>query len=296
MEIVSPSNWMSSSYSGSDAEVRASTVCLALWVIFADKGPTLCHASILNGRQRVISPASAALGPCLRAPVQFSFTSFLFHCKNGYDCSALIEETETARLRWQSVAIVLIASLALISWIGLHARSHSLSVRAYFDDARGLHAGATVDIAGVAVGSVSSVRVRPELRDNPAEVVLLLKTPYELNIPEDSMVLVERAGILGDAIAVIDISQAKGQPIHSGATLRTVSSHEMTSQQAIDCLNRIANHQSCDLSNPKQDIRIPPTKSAHSLHKELMAAPGSPFRLIAKCWFTFLPSVSFTLC
>jgi ABC-type transporter Mla subunit MlaD len=123
--------------------------------------------------------------------VQFSLTSFLFRCENGYDCSALIEETETARLRWQSIAIVLIASLALISWIVLHSRSHSVSVKAYFDDARGLHAGAAVNIAGVAVGNVSSVRIRPELRDNPAEVVLLLNTPYELKIPEDSTVSVE---------------------------------------------------------------------------------------------------------
>lgn len=186
------------------------------------------------------------------------FYAVLFHCENGYDCSALSEET--ARLRWQSIAIVLIASLVLISWIVLHSRSHSLSVRAYFDDARGLHAGATVNIAGVAVGNVSSVRIRPELRDNPAEVVLLLNTPYELKIPEDSTVSVERAGILGDAIAVINISEAKGQPIRSGATLRTVHSHEVTSQQAIDCLNRIANHQPCDLFNPKQDTKIPSTK------------------------------------
>ena len=186
------------------------------------------------------------------------FYVVLFHCENGYDCSALIEET--APLRWQSIAIVLIASLVLISWIVLHSRSHSLSVRAYFDDARGLHAGATVNIAGVAVGNVSSVRIRPELRDNPAEVILLLNTPYELKIPEDSTVSVERAGILGDAITVIDISQAKGHPIHSGATLRTVPSHEITSQQAIDCLNRIANHQPCGLFNPTQDAKIPPTK------------------------------------
>lgn len=182
----------------------------------------------------------------------------LFHCENGYDCSALIEET--ARLRWQSIAIVLIASLALLGWIVLHSRSHSLSVTAYFDDARGLHAGSPVNIAGVVVGNVSSVRIRPELRDNPAEVVLLLDTPYELKVPEDSTVSVEKAGILGDAVAVIDISEAKGQPIHSGATLRSVPSHEMTSQQAIDCLNRIANHQSCGFFNPKQDTRVRPTK------------------------------------
>jgi ABC-type transporter Mla subunit MlaD len=100
----------------------------------------------------------------------------------------------------------------------------------------------------------------PELHDNPAEVVLLLNTPYELKIPEDSTVSVESAGILGDAIAVIDISQAKGQPIHSGATLRTVPYHEITSQQAIDCLNRIANHQPCSLLNPKQDTNTAPKK------------------------------------
>ena len=110
------------------------------------------------------------------------------------------------------------------------------------------------------MGNVASVRIRPELRDNPAEVVLLLDTPYELKVPEDSTVSAERAGILGDAVAVIDIHQAKGQPIHSGATLRTVPSHEMTSQQAIDCLNRIANHEPCGFFIPKQETKIQPTK------------------------------------
>ena len=212
--------------------------------------------SILNGSNPLFRCFSGS--GLLPASFLAIFYVVLFRCENGYDCSALIEET--ARLRWQSIAIVVIASLALVGWIVLHSRSHSLSVTAYFDDARGLHAGSLVSIAGVAVGNVSSVRIRPELRDNPAEVVLLLNTPYELKVPEDSTVSVERAGILGDAVAVIDISEAKGQPIHSVATLRTVPSHEITSQQAINCLNRIANHQPCGLFNPEQDGKIPPKK------------------------------------
>lgn len=169
--------------------------------------------------------------------------------------TALIEEN--ARLRWQSIAIVVIASLILIAWIVLHSRSHALSLNAYFEDARGLHAGAPVEIAGVTVGTVASVRIRPELRDHPAEAVLLLNTPYELKIPDDATVSVERAGLLGDAFAVIDISQAKGQPIRSGATLKTVLSHEVKPQEATDCLNRIASHQPCELTNTKQDTSTP---------------------------------------
>ena len=159
---------------------------------------------------------------------------------------------ERTRFHWQSTAIVLIASLALITWFVLHSRLHTLNLKAYFADAHGLLAGAPVSVAGVRVGSITSVRVRPDLRENPAEVVLQLNTPYELEIPQDATVSVESAGILGDAFAEIDISHANGPTVHDGATLKTVPSRDITSRQPADCVSNLANHQPCSLSRNKE--------------------------------------------
>lgn len=145
---------------------------------------------------------------------------------------------ERVRFHWQSTAIVLIASLALIAWFVLHSRLHTLNLKAYFADAHGLRAGSPVNIAGVAVGSVTSVRIRPELRENPAEVIMLVNTPYELKIPDDATVSVESEGILGGESAAIDISHANGPPINDGATLKTAPSRDITSQQAAGCIKQ----------------------------------------------------------
>ncbi len=70
-------------------------------------------------------------------------------------------------------------------------------VRVYFANAMSLRAGAPVRLAGGDIGSVESVRARPELKEAPAEVVLLLTPAYELNIPSDSTVSLETEGVLG---------------------------------------------------------------------------------------------------
>jgi phospholipid/cholesterol/gamma-HCH transport system substrate-binding protein len=119
---------------------------------------------------------------------------------------------ETVYFRWQSIVIVLIASLALITWFVLHSRLHTLKLKAYFSEASGLKPGAAVSIAGINVGTVTSVRVRPELRDHPAEVQMELQTNYELSIPNDAVVSVETAGIVGESFAQIDIKNCHRPP------------------------------------------------------------------------------------
>jgi ABC-type transporter Mla subunit MlaD len=55
-------------------------------------------------------------------------------------------------------------------------------VKAYFTNASGLRDGANVRVAGVDVGSVKSVRVRPELKEEPVEVVMVLNPRYEVSV------------------------------------------------------------------------------------------------------------------
>ena len=109
--------------------------------------------------------------------------------------------------------IVVVAVLVLIMVFG-RARlwTHRLEVRAYVQDAQGLHAGAPVRLAGVQIGSVRSVRALPEKRENPAEVVMILRTPNELKIPKDSVVSLATAGVLGETFAEINVQNASAPP------------------------------------------------------------------------------------
>src|SRR5258708_256005 len=104
-----------------------------------------------------------------------------------------------------SLTIVAIAVVgAAIAFALARPSGHSLDIKCYFKDAEGLRPGAKVRLAGVEVGIVTSVRVRPEFRDHPAEVVMILQTPYELKVPDDAVVTLESAGVLGATYAQIN--------------------------------------------------------------------------------------------
>ena len=107
---------------------------------------------------------------------------------------------------------MIVFGLAVIFLTFAKHTQHQLELKTYFRDAHGLRAGAPVQVAGVDVGRIIEVRVRPDLKQQPAEVVLLLQTPYKLEIPSDSVVLLSHAGLLGETYAEVDIHSASGPP------------------------------------------------------------------------------------
>lgn len=148
-----------------------------------------------------------------------------------------------------TIALVAVAGVA-IAFTLARPSSHSLVIKCYFKDGEGLRPGARVRLAGVEVGTVSSVRVRPELRDHPAEVVLMLQTPYELRVPNDAVVVLESAGVLGETYPQINIQDARGAALKSGEELKTRPSERPTPQQWLDCFSNVVDHKPCDL-HPK---------------------------------------------
>lgn len=116
---------------------------------------------------------------------------------------------------------------------------HKIVVRAYFANAMSLRAGAPVRLAGVDVGSVESVRARPEMKEAPAEVVMLLTPAYELSIPSDATVSVETAGVLGQTYVDIDVAHASGAPISSNAVLKTIATPQLTTQEVLEKFSEI---------------------------------------------------------
>lgn len=132
------------------------------------------------------------------------------------------------------VAIIVISVGALFLFGRARLSGHRIELKANFLDAQGLRAGASVRVAGVDVGSVTSVRVRPELRDNPAEIVMGLRTPYELKIPRDSIVSLATAGVLGPTFVEIDVTGASGEPATNGTVLKARETEAPSTQQLID--------------------------------------------------------------
>src|SRR5579872_7131107 len=76
-------------------------------------------------------------------------------------------------LRISALVAVAVAALLVLVVVGW-PMPHRLTVKAYFSIVGGLHEGATVRLAGVDIGTVKSVHVRPELGQEPVEVVMML--------------------------------------------------------------------------------------------------------------------------
>src|SRR5438270_4001867 len=129
---------------------------------------------------------------------------------------------------------ILASSAALFVAQSPRYKDHTLEFRTYFQDAQGLRRGAPVRLAGVDVGTVTSVHARPEFKDHPAEVTLSLHTPYVLHVPADATVSLESAGILGPTLAEIDVRNASGAPISNGGVLKSVSLGRLSTEQLLD--------------------------------------------------------------
>jgi phospholipid/cholesterol/gamma-HCH transport system substrate-binding protein len=137
------------------------------------------------------------------------------------------------------LALIVVAGLVLVSFAVFRtarSTSYRLHVKTYFRTANSLKAGALVRVDGVDVGSVTSVRVRPELGEHPVEVLISVSTPYPLNIPNDSTASLSTAGVLGETLVDIDTRKAQGLPVADGSAL---SSLEPTAAHLSDALGRV---------------------------------------------------------
>lgn len=94
-------------------------------------------------------------------------------------------------------------------------------LKSCFSDVQGLKEGALVNIAGVEVGIVRSVRANPQNKTCPAEVKMALSTPYDLRVPQDAVAAIETTGLLGQSYIDIDVSQASGAPIENYGYLKS---------------------------------------------------------------------------
>jgi phospholipid/cholesterol/gamma-HCH transport system substrate-binding protein len=115
-------------------------------------------------------------------------------------------------------SVTLAALVFLISGTsGLFTRKATLTT--YFDNAEGLRQGQPVDLQGVAIGNVRSVRVVPGRPLDPVEVVIRINANYLQFIHEDSKATVMTAGVLGESFVDIDSKGAKLPLVKDGGVL-----------------------------------------------------------------------------
>ena len=146
------------------------------------------------------------------------------------------------RLRPILLIVAVIAIVGALFFVVRPLRTRNqITFVSYFADARGLKTGARVEIAGVQVGHVESVRLRTERPESPAEVVIVIEDPQAMRIPSDAVVTLPSDGVLGPTYANIDIRSTSGAPIGNGGVLRSRAIETVTTKQLLDKLNGIAN-------------------------------------------------------
>jgi len=114
----------------------------------------------------------------------------------------------------------------------------------YFDNAEGIRTGQPVDLQGVAIGNVKSVKVVPGRPLSPVQVVMRVNKDFQQFIHEDSKATIETAGVLGESFVDIDSKTSTKPIVKDGAELppgnapgiSDVVKSSQTSLQNIDTL------------------------------------------------------------
>ncbi|HEX3586441.1 MAG TPA: MlaD family protein [Candidatus Angelobacter sp.] len=98
----------------------------------------------------------------------------------------------------------------------------------YFDNAEGLRPGQPVDLQGVGIGNVQSVRVVQGRQIDPVQVIMRINSRFQPFIHEDSTATITTAGVLGESFVDIDSRSAKGPVVKDGSNIRPGSAPSVT--------------------------------------------------------------------
>ncbi len=118
------------------------------------------------------------------------------------------------------VLVALLVFLGLIYLLGARARLFEAKYTLYadFTEVGGLVEGATVRLAGVQIGRVSSVRL-PGQPGGKVRVGMRIASRYADRVRRNSVVRIETQGLLGDKIVEITVGSASEAPVRPGEVL-----------------------------------------------------------------------------
>ncbi len=146
--------------------------------------------------------------------------------------------------------VVIIALLALTALVFLMSGSTGgfftgkLTLRSYFENAAGIKVGAPVNLEGVTIGNVKSIRIVPSRKLTPVEVVMKVSKKYVAGLHTDSKAGLDTVGVLGDTVVDINSKQAVGPEVKNNDELGTTENPNLSdviksSQGTIEQLNTI---------------------------------------------------------
>lgn len=156
-------------------------------------------------------------------------------------------------VQWSQLKVgvlVIVALLSLTALIFLMSGSTGgiltgkITLRSYFENAAGLKVGAPVNLEGVTVGSVKTIRIIPERKLTPVEVTMKISERYARDIHEDSKTTLDTVGVLGDTVVDIDSKHSIGPQVKNNDELGTTESPNLSdviksSQGTIEQVNTI---------------------------------------------------------
>jgi phospholipid/cholesterol/gamma-HCH transport system substrate-binding protein len=158
------------------------------------------------------------------------------------------QEVQWSQLKVGVLVIVALAALTALVFLmsgssgGLFAGK--ITLRSYFENAAGLKIGAPVNLEGVTIGNVKSIRIAPERKLTPVEVIMKISDRYTTDVHEDSKTSLNTIGVLGDTVVDIDSKRAIGPRVKNNDELSTTESPNLSdviksSQGTIEQVNTI---------------------------------------------------------
>jgi len=134
------------------------------------------------------------------------------------------------QLRWSELRVgitVVVASVVLAFLVILMSGTAGMftpkiTLFTYFDNAEGLRSGQPVDLQGVPVGNVTSVRVVPDKPLSPVRVEMKINKNYAALIRKNSTATVTTAGPLGEAFVDIETPPPTIEPMQPAVSDKDV--------------------------------------------------------------------------
>jgi phospholipid/cholesterol/gamma-HCH transport system substrate-binding protein len=158
------------------------------------------------------------------------------------------QEVQWSQLKVGVLVIVALAALTALIFLMSGSTggifTGKITLRSYFENAAGLKVGAPVNLEGVTIGNVKSIRISPERKLTPVEVIMKISNRYTADVREDSKTNLDTIGVLGDTVVNIDSKHAIGPRVKDNDELGTTESPNLSdviksSQGTIEQVNTI---------------------------------------------------------
>jgi phospholipid/cholesterol/gamma-HCH transport system substrate-binding protein len=158
------------------------------------------------------------------------------------------QEVQWSQLKVGVVVIVALGALTALVFLMSGSTggffTGKITLRSYFENAAGIKVGAPVNLEGVTIGNVKTIRIVPSRKLTPVEVTMKISKKYLDALHTDSKAGLDTVGVLGDTVVDIDSKHAVGPVVKDGDELGTTENPNLSdviksSQGTIEQLNTI---------------------------------------------------------